>query len=84
VTTGWNNEQAKDATRRTLKGGSSGRVAVFVIVAGLLALGIYTDNLYGIVLSAIGTALATASLASSWRSNRAARRLGRDRSPARR
>jgi hypothetical protein len=46
VATGWNNQPAIDKVIRTLKGGSSGRAAAFLISAGFLALGIYTGNLW--------------------------------------
>jgi Flp pilus assembly protein TadB len=77
MTTGFGNEQGMDAVRRTLKGGRSGRITVFVIVAALLALGIYTEILLITVLAGIALVPATASLAWAWRENRAARRLER-------
>jgi len=46
VTTGWDNEPAKDAVRRTLRGGGSGRITVFVIAAIFLGLGISGGNLF--------------------------------------
>ena len=81
MTTGFGNEHAKDAVRRTLIGGSSGRVAVFVMVAAFLALGIYADNLLLTVAAGIAAVPAIASLAWKWRGDRAARRLGRSRGP---
>jgi hypothetical protein len=78
VTTGWNNEAAKDAVRRTLRGGGSGRVAVFVISAGFLALGIYGDSVLLSVAAGIATVAATGSLVraahESWTERRMERR----------
>jgi hypothetical protein len=76
-------EQAKDAVRSTLKGGGSGRAAVFLITVAFLALGIYTGDVLLAALAGIATMLAAASLAAAWRSYRAARRLERAHSPAR-
>ena len=79
MTTGFGNEEARDAVRRTLKGGGSGRITVFVMVAVFQALGIWTGNLLIIVPSAVLTVLAAAALVRAWRSSLAARRLGRGR-----
>ena len=84
VTTGFGNEQAKDAVRRTLKGGSSGRVAVFVIVAAFLALGIYTGNILITVPSGIATVLAVRALIQAGWRRRAARRMERGWEPTER
>jgi type IV secretory pathway VirB2 component (pilin) len=77
VTTGWGNEEAKNAVRRTLRGGRSGRVAVFVIAAACLALGIYGRSLFLSVIAGIATAAAAAALVRASYGNRAARRLER-------
>ena len=71
------NDLGKDAVRRTLRGGGSGRVLVFVIGAVFLAVGICLGNLLIAVPFGIVTVAATASLARSWRHDRAARRLAR-------
>jgi len=55
VTTGWGNEHSKDAVRRTMLGGSSGRVAVFVIVTAIFALGIYRGSVLLSVAGGIAT-----------------------------
>jgi hypothetical protein len=44
VTTGWGNDEAKHAVRRTMRGGGSGRIMVFVIAAVCLTVGIYGRN----------------------------------------
>jgi hypothetical protein len=75
VTTGWNNQQAIDKVNRTLKGGSSGRVAVLLIAAVFLALGIYAGNLWLSVPFGIATAVAAWAVASAGRSDLAARRI---------
>jgi hypothetical protein len=77
VTTGWNNEAAKDAVRRTLNGGRSGRVTVFVIAAALLALGIYGGSPLLSVPSGIATVAAAGSLVRAAQGNWAARRMER-------
>jgi len=77
VTTGFGNEQAKDAVRRTLAGGSSGRAAVFLIAAAFLALGIYGGSLLLSVPFGVVTLLAAGALVRALRADRAARRLGR-------
>lgn len=77
VTTGWNNEQAKDAVRRTLRGGPSGRVAVFVIAATCLALGIYGGSLLLSVLAGVATLAAAITLVRAARDNWAVRRMER-------
>jgi hypothetical protein len=75
MTTGFGNEQAKDAVRRTLAGGSSGRIAVFLIAAAFLALGIYGGNLLISVPSGVVTLLAAGALIRVLRTNRAVRRI---------
>lgn len=77
MTTGWNNQQATDKVIRTLKGGSSGRVAVFLIAAGFLALGIYTGNLWLSVPFGIATAFAAWAVVSAGRNDLAAGRMER-------
>ena len=76
MTTGFGNEQAQDAVRRTLKGGSSGRITVFVIVAAFLALGVLTGNLFILIPSAIATALSVLGFVQAARSCREAGRIG--------
>jgi hypothetical protein len=63
VTTGWGNDEAKEAVRRALRGGRSGRVAVFVIAAACLALGIYGGSLLLMVVAGIATFAFAATLA---------------------
>jgi hypothetical protein len=77
VTTGWGNEHAKDAVRRTLRGGPSGRVAVFVIAAAFLALGIYGGSVLLSVIAGIATAGAAGALVRAAQADRAARRMER-------
>jgi hypothetical protein len=77
MTTGFGNEQAKDAVRRTLAGGSSGRIAVFLIAAAFLALGIYGGSLLISVPSGVVTLLAAGTLVRALRTNRAVRRMRR-------
>jgi hypothetical protein len=77
VTTGWNNQQAIDKVNRTLKGGSSGRVAVLLIAAVFLALGIYVGNLWLSVPFGIATAVAAWTVVSAARTSRAARLMER-------
>jgi hypothetical protein len=77
VSTGWNNQQAIDKVNRTLKGGGSGRVAVFVIAAAFLALGIYAGNLWLSVPFGIATVVAAWVVASAARNDLAARRMER-------
>jgi hypothetical protein len=55
VTTGWGNEWGKDAVRRTLRGGPQGRIAVFVIAAAFLALGVYEGSLLFSVIAGVAT-----------------------------
>ena len=55
VTTGWGNEHSKDAVRRTIGGGRSGRVAVFVLVAAFFALGVYAGSLLLSVAAGVAT-----------------------------
>ena len=76
MTTGFGNEEAQDAVRRTLKGGGSGRITVFVIVAAFLALGILSGNLFILVPSAIATALSVLGLVQAARGYREAGRIG--------
>jgi hypothetical protein len=66
VTTGWGNEWAKDAIRRTLRGGPPGRIAVFVIAVAFLAVGVYGGS---VLLSVIG---GVATVAAAWALVRAA------------
>jgi heme exporter protein D len=77
VTTGWNNQQAIDKVNRTLKGGSSGRVAVLLIAAAFLALGIYAGNLWLCVPFGIATAVAAWAVVVAGRNDLAARRMER-------
>jgi len=77
VTTGWGNEHAKDAVRRTLRGGPSGRVTVFVLAAACLALGIYGGVLLLSVIAGIATVGAAAALVRAALADRAARRMER-------
>ncbi len=80
MTTGWGNEQAQDAVRRTLRGGSSGRVAVLVVASGFLALGIYAANAFVWVPFGIATIGAALTVIRAATNDRAIRRLER-RSP---
>jgi hypothetical protein len=77
VTTGWGNEEAKDAVRRTLSGGRSGRVVVFGIAAAFLAVGIYGGSLVLTVAAGIATVAATGTLVRAALDNRAVRRMER-------
>jgi hypothetical protein len=77
VTTGWNNEDAKDAVRRTLRGGGSGRITVFVIAAAFLAVGIYGGSLLLSVPAGIATAAAAGTLVRAVHDDLAVRRLER-------
>ncbi len=78
MTTGFGNEQAKDAVRRrTLAGGSSGRVAVFLIAAAFFALGIYVGWLLISVPFGIVTLIAAGALVRAAQADRAVRRLER-------
>jgi len=77
VTTGWGNEEAKDAVRRTLSGGRSGRVVVFGIAAVFLAVGIYGGDLYLSVASGIATVAAAGALVRAACNNWAVRRMER-------
>jgi hypothetical protein len=77
VSTGWNNQQATDAVNRTLKGGSSGRLAVLLLAAGFLALGIYVGNLWLSIPFGIATGAATWPVVMAGRNNLAARRIWR-------
>jgi hypothetical protein len=77
MTTGFGNEEAKDAVRRTLAGGSSGRVAVFLIAAAFLALGLYTGWLLISVPFGIMTLLAGGAIVRAARADWAVRRIER-------
>jgi hypothetical protein len=77
MTTGFGNEDAKDAVRRTLAGGSSGRIAVFLIAAAFLALGIYGGSLLISVPAGVVTLLAAGTLIRALRTRRAVRRMQR-------
>jgi hypothetical protein len=77
VTTGWNNEPAKEAVRRTLRGGGSGRITVFVIAAVFLALGIYGGNLFLSVAGGIATAASGGALIRAANDSWAVRRMER-------
>jgi len=58
VTTGWGNEHSKDAVRRTIGGGPSGRVALFVLVAAFFAVGVYEGSLLLSVAGGLATVAA--------------------------
>lgn len=77
MTTGFGNEQAKDAVRRTLAGGSSGRAAVFLIAAAFFALGIYGGSLLISVPFGVVTLLAAGARVQAVRTARAVRRMER-------
>jgi hypothetical protein len=77
VTTGWNNQQAVDKVNRTLTGESPGRLAVLLIVAAFLALGIYTGNLWLSVPFGMAAAAAAWTVVSAGRNDLAARRMQR-------
>jgi Flp pilus assembly protein TadB len=78
VMTWWgSNQWAKDAVRRTLSGGRSGRIAVFGIAAAFLAVGIYGGSLLLSVASGIAIVAAAGALVRAARDNRAARRMER-------
>jgi len=77
VITGFGNEQAKDAVRRTLAGGSSGRAAVLLIAAAFLALGIYAGSLLISVPFGAVTVVAGIALVRAVRADRAVRRIER-------
>jgi hypothetical protein len=77
VTTGWNNEQAKDAVRRTMLGGPSGRVAVLLIAAVILAIGIYGRAIVLSALAGVVTIVAAVVLVRSAYHDRAVRRMER-------
>ena len=77
VTTGWGNEEAKNAVRRTLRGGPSGRITVFVFTAACLALGIYADSLLLSVIAGIATAAAGGALVRAAYGDWAVRRMER-------
>jgi len=76
VTLGLNNQLAIDKVKSRLKGGgSSGRVAVLLIAAAFLAVGVYTGNLWLCVPFGIAMAVAAWSVVSSRRNYLAARRM---------
>lgn len=77
MTTGFGNEEAKDAVRRTLNGGSSGRLAVLLIAAAFLALGIVSGSLLLIVPTGIIAILAAGAVIRAAGHSRAVRRLER-------
>jgi hypothetical protein len=77
VTTGFGNEEAKDAVRRTLAGGGSGRAAVFLIAAAFLALGIYIGSILISVPFGVVTLLAAGTIVRAVRANRRVRRIER-------
>jgi hypothetical protein len=79
MSTGWNNQRATDAVNRTLKGGSSGRLAVLLLAAGFLALGIYVGNPWLSVPFGIATGLAAWPVVMAGRNDLAARRMSRRR-----
>jgi hypothetical protein len=72
---GASNQEGKDAVRRVLRGGSSGRVAVLLIAAAFLALGIYGGSLVLSVASAIAVVLAAWALVRAALVRREDRRL---------
>jgi hypothetical protein len=75
VTTGWNNQEAIDKVNRTLKGGSSGRLAVLLLSVAFLALGIYVGDLWLSVPFGIATAGAAWAVVNARRNDLAARRM---------
>jgi hypothetical protein len=77
VTTGWNNQQAIDSVSRALQGGSSGRIAVFVIAASFLTLGIFASKLWLSLPFGIATAAAAWTLVKAGRNALAIRRMQR-------
>ena len=78
VATWWgSNQWAKDAVRRTLSGGRSGRIVVFGIAAAFLAVGIYGGSLLLSVASGIAIVAAAGALVRAARDNRAVRRMER-------
>jgi hypothetical protein len=79
MTTGWGNEEAKNAVRRTLRGGPSGpgRITIFVIAAGCLALGIYGGSLLLSVMAGIATVAAAGALVGAAYGDWAVRRMER-------
>jgi hypothetical protein len=77
MTTGWGNDWGKDAVRRTMLGGSSGRIAVFVIAAAFLALGVYSGIVVLSVPAGIATAGAAWAVARAIYSDLAVRRMER-------
>lgn len=84
MTTGWGNEQAQGALRRTLSGGSSGRWGVFVLTLAFVGIGVLGGSIV-LTVAAGAAALATGvGLARALRDARAADRLGRDGARSRR
>jgi hypothetical protein len=79
VTTGWGNDEAKRAVRRTLRGKRSGpgRIAVFVVMAACLALGIYGDSLPLSVIAGVATVAAAGALVRAAYGDWAVRRMER-------
>jgi hypothetical protein len=77
TTWGGSNQWAKDAVRRTLRGGRSGRIAVFGIAAAFLAVGIYEGSLLLSVVSGIAVVAAAGALVQAAFHNRAVRRMER-------
>ena len=78
VATWWgSNQWAKDAVRRTLSGGRSGRLAILLIAAAFLAVGIYGGSPLLSVASGIAVVAAAGALVRAARDNRAVRRMER-------
>jgi|SRR5579859_2559571 len=77
VTTGWGNEEAQESVRRSLRGGPSGRFAVFAIAAAFLAVGIYGGNLLLSVIAGVATIAAAAALVRAIYDDMAVRRMER-------
>jgi len=77
VTTGWGNEHSKDAVRRTLRGGPSGRLAVFVMLAAMFALGLYVGSVLLSVVGGVATVAAGAVLVRAAYGNWAVGRMMR-------
>src|SRR5215471_18281568 len=77
VTTGWGNEHSKDAVRRTIGGGPSGRFAIFVLVAAFFAVGLYEGSLLLSVAGGLATVAAGGVLVRASRSSSAVGRMKR-------
>jgi hypothetical protein len=78
MTTGWSNEDGRNAVRRTLAGtGGTGRGVFLVVGAVFLALGLYSGYVFIDVVSGLVLAGSVWSIAAAARSRRAARRIGR-------